>query len=203
MHSGYSRQSELVEFQVKCDYCLTSRWQYWTTGNLFPLPQLVSPIQDQVSALPLRPPKPSPAALTSTHAGSGQRKRQRNRLASPQRILYFHPLSSGPNRRLPEEPYLVGMCPVLVLGAIRGIRESLVASFVLTDVWFLSSVRSQVCFQVFESRVGLCATFKLRTTGKSGWPHTMTTSASHLLQVNERRTFGGSAAFQNQGTKVH
>lgn len=68
MHSCYSRQSEWVEFQVKCSYCLTSRWQYWTTGNLFPLPQL-SPIQDQVSALPLRPPKPSPAALTSTHAG--------------------------------------------------------------------------------------------------------------------------------------
>ena len=161
MHSGYSRHSEWVEFQVKCAYCLTSRWQYWTTGNLFPLPQLVSPIQDRVSALPLRPPKPSPAALTSTHPGCGQRKRQWNRLVSPQRSLYFHPLSSGPNRRLPEEPYLVGMCPVLVLGAIGGIRESLVASFVLTDIWFLSSVRSQVCFQVFESRVGLCATFKL------------------------------------------
>lgn len=209
MHSCYSRQSEWVEFQAKCSYCLTSRWQYWTTGNLFPLPQLVSPIQDQVSALPLRPPKPSPAALISTHAGSGQRKLQWNRLTSPSIFLrgFFisTPWALDPTgvSRLPEEPYLIGMCSVLVLGAIGGIRESLVASFVLTDVRFLSSVRSQVCFQVFESRVGLCATFKLRTTGKSGWPHTMTTSASHLLQVNERRTFGGSAAFQNQGTKVH
>lgn len=71
------------------------------------------------------------------------------------------------------EPYLIGMCSVLVLGTIGSIRESLVATFMLTDIWLLSSVRSQVCFQVFESRVGLCATFKLKTTGKSGLLHTI------------------------------
>lgn len=48
-----------------------------------------------------------------------------------------------------EEPHLIGMRPVLVLGAIGGVRESLVATFVLTDVRLLSSVGSQVCFQVF------------------------------------------------------
>lgn len=100
-----------------------------------------------------------------TRAGSGQKQIQRNSLAFPStfpRGFFISTTSSGPNTCLLEGPYLIGMCPVLVLGAIRGIRESLVATFVLTDVWFLSSVRSQVCFQVFESRVGLCATFKLR-----------------------------------------
>jgi hypothetical protein len=48
-----------------------------------------------------------------------------------------------------EATHLIGMCSVLVLGAIGGIGEGLVAAFVLTDIWFLSSVRSQVRFQVF------------------------------------------------------
>lgn len=62
----------------------------------------------------------------------------------------FPPASSGRHARLLEEkPYLVGVCPVLVLGAIGGVRESLVAALVFTDVRFLSGVRSQVCFQVF------------------------------------------------------
>lgn len=45
--------------------------------------------------------------------------------------------------------YLVGMSPVLVLGPVGGVGESFVAAFMFTHVWFLSSVRSQVRFQVF------------------------------------------------------
>lgn len=73
----------------------------------------------------------------------------------------------------------------------------------LTDVWLLSSVRSQVGFQVFESRVGFCATFKLGTTGKSGPLYTIAAAACAQppLQVDKNLTFQGSAAFQNRGTK--
>lgn len=35
---------------------------------------------------------------------------------------------------------LVGVCPVLVFGSVRGIGEGFVASLVLADVWFLSGV---------------------------------------------------------------
>lgn len=45
--------------------------------------------------------------------------------------------------------YLIGMSPVLVLGPVGRVGESFVAAFMFTHVWFLSSVRSQVCFQVF------------------------------------------------------
>lgn len=45
--------------------------------------------------------------------------------------------------------YLIGMGPVLVLGPVRCIGESFVAAFMFTHIWFLSSVRSQVRFQVF------------------------------------------------------
>lgn len=45
--------------------------------------------------------------------------------------------------------FLIRVCSVLVLGAIRSIRKSFVAALMLTDVWFLSSVGSQVRFQVF------------------------------------------------------
>lgn len=132
-----------------------------TTGNLFPFPSFVSPIQDQASALPLRAPKPSPTALTSTHAGRAiEETTMGTGFLRLRGFLISRPLSSGPNRHLPR-----GALPhwnVSCSGAWRigGIRESLVASFVLTDVWFLSSVRSQV-WLLFESRVGLCATFKL------------------------------------------
>lgn len=94
------------------------------------------------------------------------------------------------------------MRSVLVLGPIWSVRESLVAALMLTDIWLLSSVRSQVGFQVFESWVGFCATFKLRTTGKSGPLYTTTAAVcAHPLQVDKNLTFQGSAAFQNQGTK--
>lgn len=89
------------------------------------------------------------------------------------------------------EAYLIGMCSVLVLGPIWSIRESLVAALMLTDVWLLSSVRSQVGFQVFESWVGFCATFKLRTTGKSGPLYTIAAAAcvQPPLQVDKNLTF--------------
>lgn len=45
--------------------------------------------------------------------------------------------------------YLIGMSPVLVLGPVGCIGEGFVAAFVFTHIWFLSSVRSQVRFQVF------------------------------------------------------
>lgn len=45
--------------------------------------------------------------------------------------------------------YLIGMSPILVLGPVGRIGESFVAAFVFTHIWFLSSVRSQVRFQVF------------------------------------------------------
>lgn len=44
--------------------------------------------------------------------------------------------------------YLVGVCPVLVFGSVRGVGEGFVASFVLADVWFLAGVRAQMGFQV-------------------------------------------------------
>lgn len=56
---------------------------------------------------------------------------------------------------------LVGVCPVLVFGSVRGVGEGFVASLVLADVRFLSGVRAQVGFQVFEARVRLCTALKL------------------------------------------
>lgn len=36
--------------------------------------------------------------------------------------------------------YLIWMCPILVFGSVWGIGEGFVTSFVLADIWFLSSV---------------------------------------------------------------
>ena len=57
--------------------------------------------------------------------------------------------------------YLVGVCPVLVFGSVRGVREGFVASFVLAHVRFLSGVRAQVCFEVLQAGVGLRAALEL------------------------------------------
>lgn len=64
--------------------------------------------------------------------------------------------------------YLIGMSSVLVLGPVRRVGERFVAAFVLTHIWFFSGVRSQVRFQILQSGVGLCTTFKLQARSKSG-----------------------------------
>ena len=53
------------------------------------------------------------------------------------------------------------MCPVLMLGSVRGIAEGFSTARELAGVGFFSSVRSQMGLQVLESRVSLVATLKL------------------------------------------
>lgn len=60
------------------------------------------------------------------------------------------------------EKYLVGVRPVLVFGSVRGVGEGFVASFVLADIRFLSRVRAQMGFEVFETGVGLRAALELK-----------------------------------------
>lgn len=57
--------------------------------------------------------------------------------------------------------YLIGVGAVLVLGAVRGVGEGLVAALVLTHIWLLPSVGPQVCLQVLQARVGFRAALKL------------------------------------------
>lgn len=58
--------------------------------------------------------------------------------------------------------YLVGVCPVLVFGSVRGVGEGFVASFVLTDVRFLAGVRAQMSFEILQAGVGLGAALELQ-----------------------------------------
>ena len=51
--------------------------------------------------------------------------------------------------------YLIGVGAVLVLGAIRGIGEGLVAALMLTHIGLLPGVGPQVRLQVLQARVGL------------------------------------------------
>lgn len=60
--------------------------------------------------------------------------------------------------------YLIGVCSVLVFGAVRGIGESFVTALVLAHVRFLASVRAQVSLQVLQARVCFITAFKLRHT---------------------------------------
>lgn len=58
--------------------------------------------------------------------------------------------------------YLVGVCSVLVFGSVRGVGEGFVASFVLADVWFLTSVGAQMGFEILQTGVCLGAAFELQ-----------------------------------------
>lgn len=69
--------------------------------------------------------------------------------------------------------YLVGVSPVLMFRAIAGIAERLAATGILAGVRLFSGMRSQVRFQVLQSRVGFEAAFKLEpdigTLGSMYW----------------------------------
>ena len=56
--------------------------------------------------------------------------------------------------------YCVNMSP-LVLGPVRGVRESLVAMMVHTDVRTFSCMAPQMDFQVLQARESLGAAFEL------------------------------------------
>ena len=62
--------------------------------------------------------------------------------------------------------YLVGVRPVLVFGPVRGVGEGFVASFVLADVRFLASVRTQMSFKILQTRVSLRAALELQRSRK-------------------------------------
>lgn len=55
------------------------------------------------------------------------------------------------------------MRPVLMLGAITGVRESLRAARVLARVGLLSCVASEMGLQVLQAGVGFTAAFELWT----------------------------------------
>lgn len=61
--------------------------------------------------------------------------------------------------------YLIGVGAVLVLGAVGGVGEGLVAALVLTHVWLLPGVGPQMRLQVLQARVGLRAALKLARGG--------------------------------------
>lgn len=63
--------------------------------------------------------------------------------------------------------YLVGVCPVLVFGSVRGVGEGFVAAFVLADVRLLAGVRAQMCLQVLQAGVGLGTAFELQGNNSS------------------------------------
>lgn len=58
--------------------------------------------------------------------------------------------------------HLIGVGPILVLGAVTGIAEGLAATFLLTHVRLLTRVRPKVRLQVLKARIGLPTAFKLR-----------------------------------------
>ena len=68
-------------------------------------------------------------------------------------FIFEQPLVQNP------DAYLIGVCPVLVFGSVRGIGEALV----LTDVRFLSGVRPQMSLEVLQPGVGLGAALELQT----------------------------------------
>jgi len=59
-------------------------------------------------------------------------------------------------------PHLIGVRAVLVLGAVRGVAEGLVAALVLTHVWLLARVRAQMGLQVLQPGVGLGTALELQ-----------------------------------------
>lgn len=65
--------------------------------------------------------------------------------------------------QLPERngAYGVQVC-ALVLGAVAGVAESLLAARMLTQVWLLPSVTPQVNLEVLKPRKCLVAPFKLK-----------------------------------------
>ena len=58
--------------------------------------------------------------------------------------------------------YLVGVCPVLVFGTVGGIAEGLGAARELAGVGLFAGVRSQMCLQVFKSRISFAAVLELK-----------------------------------------
>ena len=72
-------------------------------------------------------------------------------------FIFEQPLVQNP------DAYLIGVCPVLVFGSVRGIGEGFVAALVLTDVRFLSGVRPQMSLEVLQPGVGLGAALELQT----------------------------------------
>lgn len=140
-----------MEFQVKCSYCFV-----WPVGSSSEqsencLPGVLGSSLFTCSTLQTRPSfQPTPKSLSLhlqwvlTHAEYGQEEIEQAHLSTniPLEGSLFLPTSSGSKVCLMGEAYLIGMCSVLVLGAIGGIWESLVTTFMLTDIWFLSSVRS-------------------------------------------------------------
>lgn len=47
--------------------------------------------------------------------------------------------------------HLIGVGPILVLGAVTGIAKGLAATFLFTHVRLLTGVRPKVCFEVFKA----------------------------------------------------
>lgn len=56
------------------------------------------------------------------------------------------------------------MGPILMLGTIRGVAECFTAFRIFAGVRFLAGMRSQMRFQIFQSRVLLAAPFELSCT---------------------------------------
>lgn len=80
--------------------------------------------------------------------------------------------------------YLVGVRPVLVLGSVRGVGESFVASLVLANVRFLTGVRAQMCFKILQAGVGLGAALELQRNREENKSHQIT--AVTLMCENHR-----------------
>lgn len=51
--------------------------------------------------------------------------------------------------------YLIGVCSVLVLGPVRGVREGLVAAFMFAHIRLLPGVGPEVGLEVLQARVSL------------------------------------------------
>lgn len=69
--------------------------------------------------------------------------------------LYSHLNSSKPIT------YLIAVRTVLMLRSIASVAEGLAAAGVLTGIRFLAGVRSQMGFQVLQTRVGFAASLEL------------------------------------------
>lgn len=50
-----------------------------------------------------------------------------------------------------QSSYLVGMGPVHMLGAVRGIGEGLATPLMFTHVWTLACVRAKMGFEVLQT----------------------------------------------------
>lgn len=69
-------------------------------------------------------------------------------------------VSFGATRSFADVRFLVRMRSVLMFRSVASVTESFAAPWILAGIWFLTGVRSEMSFEVFQSRVSFEATLK-------------------------------------------